>query len=253
MTTERSDRGPARERGYEIRRRLTETVAPLAALPLRVGIVLALVPFLFPILAITAAYTVAMGADPGLPEQFPNLPLGIGYLCVLAVLRRRFDDAIWRASAVVRRPSRREIGTALLATGVGFVAVTGLNRLAPAFGLAPHGPGAVATAADLAILLFGSVVVAPIAEEILFRGLVFGQFVARGYGVAAAAVLSVVLFTVIHVFIAGLVSIVVTAVLGGLLTLLRLRYDNLVGAWLMHTLFNLTGALIALAAVPAPW
>ncbi|QLK24970.1 CPBP family intramembrane metalloprotease [Natrinema zhouii] len=254
MTSGPSDRwidvgGPSIDR----QRRLSGTVAPLAELPLWIGIALALVPFLFPVLAFTAIYTVTMGSDPGLPEQFANLPLGIGYCCVLAVLRWRFDDAIWRASAVFRRPSIREIGAALLAAIVGIGIVIGINRYAATVGFEPHDPGQVTTSVDLAILLFGSVLVAPIAEELLFRGLVFGQLLSRGYGLLAAAVLSVLLFTVIHVFIAGLVSIAVAGVLGALLTVLRVWYDNLVGAWLMHALINTAALLIALAVLPAPW
>ncbi|NUC73514.1 hypothetical protein HTZ84_14515 [Haloterrigena sp. SYSU A558-1] len=61
MKAEQLDRTVGLGQGLESRRRrLAETVAPLAELPLRVG-----------------------------------------YRCALVVLRLRFDDAIWRASAVV--------------------------------------------------------------------------------------------------------------------------------------------------------
>jgi membrane protease YdiL (CAAX protease family) len=102
---------------------------------------------------------------------------------------------------------------------------------------------------SIAVLFLGSVVVAPIAEEILYRGVFLGIVLERGYGPVIAGVGSLVVFAGIHVFTAGLGGVVNAFLLGVLLTTLRLWFDNLVGAWLMHMLNNLLEFLIAVSAL----
>lgn len=216
-------------------------------------LVLPFVPVLAVVLTIAAGFTVSMGEDPGVPPQFPNLPLGLAGVAVLGWLFLRWDRETWRASAVFRRPSRGEVGAALAAAVVGIVIVIGFNRLAVATGLEPHDPGRIETTLGLVSVLFGSVLVAPVAEEVLFRGMLLGHLLGRGYGLFVAAGLSILLFGLMHAFVAGLSSVVVTALLGVLLTALRVWYDNLVGAWLMHLLVNGWALLVSLAVLPPPW
>lgn len=52
-------------------------------------------------------------------------------------------------------------------------------------------------------------------------------------------------FAGIHVFTAGPAGVVNALLLGSLLTWLRLRYNNLAGAWLLHLVNNLLEFLIA--------
>lgn len=237
----------------ERRRRLAATVEPLADRSLPWVLALPFVPVAFALVTISAVYVAAMGADPGLPPAFPNLPLGIAGVAVLFVLHRRWDRATWHAVAVFRRPSGREVGAAAVAAVAGIGIVVVVNSLATSVGVTPHDPGEVTTTFGLASLLVGSVLVAPVAEEVLFRGLVFGHLLARGWGILLAAATSVVLFGSMHVFVAGAVSVVVTGLLGAILVGLRLWYDNLVGAWLMHLLVNVWAALLAVGLLPKPW
>lgn len=235
------------------RQRLEATCEPLAELSLPWVLVLPFVPLLFVVVTIGAGYTVTMGEDPGFPPQFPNLWLGLASVAVVGWLYLRWDRETWHASAVFRRPSWSELTAALLAAVVGIGIVIGFNRLAPGVGLEPHDPGRIETTIGLVSVLFGAVVVAPVAEEVLFRGMLLGHLIGRGSGVLIAAGVSVLLFGLMHVFVAGLSSVVVTALLGALLTALRLWYDNLVGAWLMHLLVNAWAFLVALAVLPTPW
>ncbi|WP_174811941.1 CPBP family intramembrane glutamic endopeptidase [Salinadaptatus halalkaliphilus] len=235
------------------RARLEATSEPLADRSLPWVLVVPFVPVVAVVVTIAAGYTLAMGDDPGFPPQFANLPLGIAGVAVVGFLYWRWDRATWRASAVFRRPSRNEIGASLLATVVGIAFLIAFNRLARTLGVAPHDPGTAATTLGLVSLAVGSLLVAPVVEEILFRGLLLGHLISRGYGILVAAALSILLFGLMHVFVAGLSSVIATAVLGTLLTALRLWYDNLVGAWLMHLLVNCWAVLVALAVLPTAW
>ena len=105
----------------------------------------------------------------------------------------------------------------------------------------------------IAALVLTSLVIAPVAEEILFRGPALGHFLARGYGVVTASVPSVALFALVHVFMAGAVSVAITGALGVVLTALRLWYDSLVAPWLMHLLVNAWGLTVTIGLVPTPW
>ncbi|SDQ49366.1 CPBP family intramembrane glutamic endopeptidase [Natronobacterium texcoconense] len=251
-TTDRVEPGSAGSWARR-RRRLERTVEPLVDCSLEWVLALPFVPIAFTAFVMTAGITANQGADPGWPQWALIVPLGVAYAAIVYWLYREWDRATWRAAVVVRKPSTDEIGAALLATLVGIAIVVVGNNAAETVGLAPHDRGLVTSGAGIAALVFGTVVVAPIAEEILFRGLVLGHLVARGYGIVAASILSVLLFALVHVFMAGVVSIVVTGLLGALLTVLRLWYDNLVGAWLMHLSINVWGLLVTVGVVPVLW
>lgn len=235
------------------RNSLRKSVEPLATLSPLWVVLLPFFPVLFVVLVYTGAYTVTMGTDPGFPAQFANIPLGIGYLVALLFLFRRSTADIWTASVPVRSPSTREIGMGGILAGVGIAILIGVNDLSRLLQVPTHGPGDVETAVGAGALLFASVIAAPVVEEILFRGLLFGYLLGRGHGLWTAGLLSVLAFGVYHLFIAGVTSVVVGVSLGALLTALRIRYDNLVGAWLMHALVNLWAFLVALSVTPAPW
>ncbi|AGB38704.1 CPBP family intramembrane glutamic endopeptidase [Natronococcus occultus] len=249
-TRSRTDRGVSRE---DVARRLENTVEPLADCSLLWSLTLPLVPIAATALVMTAGFTLHRGADPGWPDWALLLPLGGAYVAVLAWLYWRWDRATWRAAAVVRRPSGRELASALVATAVGIGIVVAGNAIATSVDLDPHARAPVTDARGIAALLVATVVIAPIAEEVLFRGLVLGHLLARGYSVLAASALSIALFALIHAFMAGPVSILITGALGTVLTGLRLRYDSLVGPWLMHVLINAWGVMLTVGLLPALW
>ncbi len=96
--------------------------------------------------------------------------------------------------------------------------------------------------ADPFIAVLATVVIAPIAEEIFFRGVALNAWV-REYGVKRAIIGSALLFALIHGSLAALVPIFV---LGLVLAIIYLRNGNLASAIALHATFNGISVLLAL-------
>lgn len=240
------------------RDRLERTAAPFAALDSR-WLLASIAPLVLTVVVIGAGYAATGGEDPGYPPQFPTLVYGVANVAVLAALYLGVPDDVWRASALFRTPSRAEVGTGVLATVFGVAVGWPLTTLlADWLGVAGYAvPSVVApygfSPVGIVALFFGAVVVAPVAEEVLFRGLFVGVAFDRGYRPLVAGASSLAVFAAIHVFIAGVAGVVNALLLGALLTWLRFRFDNLVGAWLLHLLNNGLEFLVALSLVPSPY
>jgi membrane protease YdiL (CAAX protease family) len=233
------------------RNRLAETVTPLE--PIGGAWALAAVaPLGVTLLVITAGYAVGGGTDPGFPPHFPTLCYGVANVAVVAALFAAWERERFEVVARFRRPSRREVATGLVATVVGVVVGwPATTVLADGLGVARYTPPTLTTTAGILAVGFGAVVVAPVAEEILYRGLLVGLGLERGHGPLAVGVVSLIVFAVGHVFTGGVAGVLNALLLGSLLTWLRLRFDNLVGAWLLHALNNLLELLVGLALVPS--
>lgn len=93
----------------------------------------------------------------------------------------------------------------------------------------------------------GAVVLAPVTEEVLYRGLVLKAFTDRGFGSVGATVLITALFAVIHLPNFGVGGTVFISAWGVLPAVLRLRYDNLTGAVAMRVLNNLFAYVVVVA------
>jgi membrane protease YdiL (CAAX protease family) len=96
------------------------------------------------------------------------------------------------------------------------------------------------------ILLFYLVggIVAPVAEEVFFRGVLYGFF--RRWGVVVALVLSTVLFVVPHL---GSHGLPITQIIGGLLFAIAYEVEaNLLTPITIHSLGNLTIFTISLVS-----
>ncbi|MFB6251163.1 MAG: type II CAAX prenyl endopeptidase Rce1 family protein [Halobellus sp.] len=74
---------------------------------------------------------------------------------------------------------------------------------------------------------------------------------AAGPGATAVGVASLFVFAVGYIFTGGDAGVLNAPLLGSVLTWLQLRFDNLVGAWLFHALYNLLGLLVGPALVPS--
>lgn len=96
--------------------------------------------------------------------------------------------------------------------------------------------------ADPLIAVVATVVIAPIAEELFFRGVAFNAWV-REYGLRAGVVLSALLFGVIHGSLAAFVPIFV---LGLALAIIYRRTGNLASNIALHATFNGISVLLAL-------
>ena len=89
---------------------------------------------------------------------------------------------------------------------------------------------------ELALFFVIGGVVGPIAEEVFFRGIIYGFF--RRWGILTALVLSTLVFTLSHPFVSG---VPVTQVVGGILFAIAYEVEGcLVTPILIHILGNLS-------------
>jgi uncharacterized protein len=134
----------------------------------------------------------------------------------------------------------------------GATALTVASALAlSALGLPPETQAAerVITAADPWIVAVGLVVVAPIGEELFFRGVVFNAWL-RERGVRFAYIGSALLFSVIHLSVVTLLPIFA---LGLALAWVYRRTGNLLAPIAMHAMVNgISTALGLLVRFGAP-
>jgi membrane protease YdiL (CAAX protease family) len=100
----------------------------------------------------------------------------------------------------------------------------------------------------VAIIALASVVMAPLAEEFLFRGFFYGVF-KRYVGSAAAAIFCSALFAVFHANLASLAGLFVLALC---LTLVYERTGSILAPIAMHALFNLA-SLVWLYSAARGW
>ena len=165
--------------------------------------------------------------------QFGLLAVGLGYV-------RR-----WLPDVRVAVPTRRELGTTLLAVVVMLVAATGLgavvSRLFPDVGSVFD--GLAATPALLLVLAVVSVLLVAPAEELLFRGAIQGRL-RRSFGPVASVVGASALFASVHLVnytgpLPGVLGFV--AVVGAVSLVLGWLYEhtgNLAAPVLAHGLYN---------------
>ncbi len=101
----------------------------------------------------------------------------------------------------------------------------------------PTSPG------EIASLFLIAGVVAPIAEELLFRGIFYGFF--RRWGVITALILSTAIFVLLH----SASGIPVTQIVGGIVFAIAYEIEkNLMVPIIIHTLGN--SAIFALSLIP---
>jgi membrane protease YdiL (CAAX protease family) len=99
-----------------------------------------------------------------------------------------------------------------------------------------------------AVQLLFAVVVAPIAEETLFRGLLLTWLRARGRGAFVAAAWSLAAFAAIHLPAFGVGGVVFITLWGVIPSALYLIRGSLTPSWLAHTMNN-AWAYLVLAAI----
>lgn len=143
--------------------------------------------------------------------------------------------AVFRLS----RPSGTELGWALVGFVVGLGVYQVTSRVSAALGYELQGLSySLSDPTTLVIMILGAVIIAPITEEILYRGLVLGILLSRGLSIVSAVVIMTVLFALIHLRNFGVAGTLLISVWGVLPAILRLRFDNLSGAITMHGLNN---------------
>lgn len=186
---------------------------------------------------------VANVSEPSAAEK--NVMYGLSSLVVLGAVWIGLSRTEWRAAVPFGRPSRDELGWAALCFPLGSGAYLAGRRLASAAGL-PIG-GYEYTLTDpvtLGAVVFGAVLVAPLAEEILFRGLFLGSLLGRGISPVLAGTATVLAFGAIHFPLLGPGGVVAIVAWSVFPTVLRIRYNNLTGAFLLHFVNNVWSYLL---------
>ncbi len=89
------------------------------------------------------------------------------------------------------------------------------------------------------IVAFLATFTAPIAEEIVYRGILYSAF-QRTFGVTTAFLLVTFLFALVHVpqYYPSFSTIFLLTLLSVILTLIRVRSGNLLPSIILHTVFN---------------
>ncbi len=150
----------------------------------------------------------------------------------------------------LRRISWDTIGWAAIGVGGAFVILTIYAQLVNVIGLDELEP--VSTIEDdefyasvglVALIAFLVVVVAPIAEEVFFRGFLFGGLIHR-FGLWLPAIVSALLWAAIHVDVGSLIPF---TLIGLLFVYLYLRTGSLTSAVLAHFVINVVGFATQLA------
>jgi tetratricopeptide (TPR) repeat protein len=93
----------------------------------------------------------------------------------------------------------------------------------------------------LPLLFIATVIVAPLGEEMVFRGFVFRGLEESRIGAVGAVIVSALLWTAMHLD-RGLRAMIFIAVLGLLFGWLRVRSQSTLLTWLLHAITNLTVA-----------
>jgi hypothetical protein len=219
--------------------------------PLSNRLVLAVVAAVSPI-ALTslfiAGYVGLNGPGTEVSRLLVDTAYGLSALAVLGGVYVLLSDAEWRAAMPLAAPSRAELGWALgclpLAVGAFLLGST----LGSFLGFELSGVGySLSDTATLAAVVFGGVIVAPLVEELLFRGLLLGSLLDRGFSPLVAGGVSVAVFAAIHIIALGPAGVLAIAAWAVFPTLLRLKFDNLAGAWLLHLANNVWAYLVVVA------
>jgi uncharacterized protein len=89
------------------------------------------------------------------------------------------------------------------------------------------------------LVAFMATFTAPLVEEVVYRGILYSAF-QRTFGVTIAVISVTLLFAVVHVpqYYPSYSTIFLLTVLSLILTLIRVRTDNLLPCIILHTIFN---------------
>jgi membrane protease YdiL (CAAX protease family) len=173
----------------------------------------------------------------GLPMAY--LVYGLANLVTVASLYAVLSPDERTAVFRISTPSPTELGWAVVAFGLGLGVYQLTSRVSGALGFELRGLSySLSDPTTLVIVVVGAVVIAPVTEEILYRGFVLGVLLSRGLGVVSAVAAMTGIFALIHLPNFGVAGTLFISVWGILPAVLRLRFDDLSGAIVMHGLNN---------------
>tara|TARA_R110000765_G_scaffold174493_3_gene279081 strand:- start:1148 stop:1783 length:636 start_codon:yes stop_codon:yes gene_type:complete len=177
------------------------------------------------------------------PELSQVWVMGLSYLSVGAMLFWFLDQ-----EGVVREVAGLgdRNSTTTLATLVAVAAVYFLSTLVSDVLVATFGPEGLSISEDMQVIMrfsrplelfFTVVLVAPLVEEFIYRGLLMGVLLERGWAPLAATGLSALIFSVQH-FQYGWIGIVTVFMFAMLFGVLRVATGGLYAPILAHVICN---------------
>ena len=168
-----------------------------------------------------------------------TLSRGIGFFVILWFVRRRGGGL--RNLGFRKFRIDRAVGIMILATGLLLIGAMGLfiliENIAPNVNLQQEQQIVFKESSnniELILSFISLVIVAPVVEEVIFRGFLFPSF-SRRFGIMAAAVITSLLFGIVHMQIN---VAIVTFVMGLLLCWLYYKTRSLWPAILFHSIKN---------------
>jgi membrane protease YdiL (CAAX protease family) len=177
-----------------------------------------------------------------------NLSYGLASLLTIVAIAVGLTPSEHDAIFQFDRPSRAELTWTAVGFPVGTAAFLGGTAVMNALGFTLGGyQYSLAEPLTVAAVVFGAVLLTPFAEEVLFRGFLLGSLLGRGVSPLIAGLMSIVAFGLLHVALLGVAGVVVTALWSVVPTVLRLRFNNLTGAWLLHLVNNIWAYLVVVA------
>ena len=214
---------------------------PLIPAIAAIALALSLIP-----LGITAYFFTIGGAADEPPAGVIYGSSGIGLTVAVGVLWWYLSPNQRQTAFPLHTPSRVELGWTLAFVPFGVLAFLGGEQFGLLIGGDPLGFFAydVTGLSTLVGVLFGAVIVAPLAEELLYRGILISALEDRGRSMLAAGGGSIAIFAATHVFALGVTGVFAIAAWAVFPTVLRLRFENLAGAWLLHLLNNIFAYLL---------
>jgi len=205
-------------------------------------------PFLLvpPLLAFTGGDIETLSSPGALTLQLLITPLGFfALLAVFVAVPRALDGVrLWQGAASARQAV---IGllAGLLVWSAAQVLAGVLVAILHLLGINPEGEQevtAIAQQLPVPVAVLTIAVLAPIAEELFFRGFVFNAW-EREYGTRRALIGATLLFGLAHVPGGTPLAVVVVLLLGLLLTGVYARTRNLATTIGIHATFNLASVL----------
>lgn len=104
----------------------------------------------------------------------------------------------------------------------------------------------ISTSGSLIIMLITIVIVAPIVEEIIFRGLILSRL-NKAMNTTVALIISSLLFAILH---GHILWIAYTFVLGILFGIVAIKTESILPSIILHMSFNLAGLFVGLIPFP---
>ncbi|KTG09010.1 hypothetical protein AUR64_14505 [Haloprofundus marisrubri] len=150
-----------------------------------------------------------------------------------------------------RIPSRQETASAIVIALLITVLIDPIAaHTATVLGAGESSSDSLNSLSGTLVLAVSAILIAPIVEEILFRGVVFDAIRVR-YSATIAIVGSSLFFGGIHLLIGGVSGVVFSTLSGVLFGWMRLQYDNLTGPTLAHALGNTYSVVVMAGYLPA--